>query len=159
MPPPPRHHTNTSYETSSTTTVNKINEHDMQTMTTQLLTASKETESGKGKFSALTHHLRLPRGLDANFRAASAIRDGFVFLLLLFIAAVLICYCSEPSRRVSSADEESLQEDEKEEYALPGPHIDADTRMHDTRTFYGWVRANNTSAQATGRPGEQQLQN
>lgn len=158
MPPPPHHHTNNSHETTPAITKNMINKRVMQKLTTQLLIGSEDTVAGKGKFSALTHHLRLPRGLNANFRAASAIRDGFLFLLLLAITAALICYCSKPIRHVSSADEESPQEDE-EEYALPGPHIDANTRRHDTRTFYGWVRASNASAQAVGSPGEQQMRN
>lgn len=125
----------------------------------QMFTATEETVGAKGKSSALTYHLRLPRNLDTDSGAISATRDGLIFLLLLAIVAAVLVYCSKPSRRASPPDEESSQDEEVEEYALPGPHIEANTRMHDTRTFYSWVRASNTAMRAAETSGEQRLRN
>jgi hypothetical protein len=135
-----------------------INELKMHAMAIQGSAAIGKAVAKKGSSSTLAHQLRLPRNLDTGSRTASAIRDGLVLLLLLVIAATVIHYCSKRSRRVSLVDEESLQEKDEREWALPGPHIDANTRMHDTRTFYGWVKASNTAARAEEGSERQQPQ-
>lgn len=109
------------------------------------LKATVGAVAGEANRSALMR--RLPRKLEDSSHATTAIRDGVVFLLLLLLAAIVLHYCSESCRRPSLLDEEDPPE-EDEGYALPGPHIDANTRMRHPRTFYDWVRASNAAAQA-----------
>lgn len=132
-----------------------INEREMHVTAVQAPTVIEEAVGNRTNSSAFTHLLRLPRNPDTNVRAASATGDGLIFLLLLITAAVVLYFCSKRSRHVSPVDEETPQEEEEEEHALPGPHIDANTRMYDIRTFHGWVRASNTAARAAEAPGQQ----
>ena len=133
-----------------------IDKRTMKAMTIQGSAAIGEAGATKGNPSTFTHQLHLPRDLDTGFRTASATKDGLVFLLLLAITALVLHYCSKRSRRVSLVDEETPQAEDEREWALPGPHIDANTRMHDTRTFYGWVKSSNTTARAAEASEQQQ---
>ena len=98
---------------------------------------------------------KLDRKLDHHLRAASTIRNGVFFLLLLLIAALLLSrYSRRDARRRHDDDETSQAADDGP--ALPGPHIDANTRMQlDNRpqTFYDWVRASNAASRASDMSG------
>lgn len=125
----------------------------MHEMTILKQTTTEEAVAGKVNFSALTHHL--PRKLDDSSRAASATRDGIVFLLLLLIAEIVLQYCSKRRPHPSFVDEETPPE-EDEGPALPGPHIDANTRMHHPWTFCDWVTVRNAAVPAS-EASEQQV--
>ncbi|KAJ8114462.1 hypothetical protein OPT61_g3659 [Boeremia exigua] len=75
--------------------------------------------------------------LAHHVHAASTIRDGVLFLLLMLTVAIVIhCYNMRNVRR--RGDDEAAQEEE-DGPALPGPHVDANTRMNlqnRPQTFY-----------------------
>ena len=111
-----------------------------------------------GKVNFLTHEHLLPRKLGDSLRAKSATRNGIFFLLLLFVAAIVIHHCSKRSSRLSPPDEEAPREEDNVP-ALPGPHIDANTRMHledRPQTFYDWVRASNAASWASPDSNQRQ---
>lgn len=118
----------------------------MHEMTILKQTTTGEAVAGKANFSALTYHL--PRNCDDSSRAASATRDGIVFLLLLLVAEIVLHYCSKRNPHPSFVDGETAP-GEDEGPALPGPHIDANTRMHHPRISYDWVRASNSAVPAS----------
>lgn len=104
-------------------------------------------EATTGKVVFLVRKIPLPRKLGFNSHTTSASRDGVFFLLLLLIVALVIHRYRERNSDRIVADEEAPRDDD---FALPGPHIDANTRMHlDNRpqTFYDWVRSSNAASQ------------
>ncbi|KAF9694190.1 hypothetical protein EKO04_008030 [Ascochyta lentis] len=113
----------------------------------------KFDEAAAEKVCCLGHKLPLPRKLETSLHAASASRDGAFFLLLLLIAAIVIYQSRKRSPRRRPAEEEAPQDDGP---ALPGPHVDANTRMHledRPQTFYDWVRASNAASRPPARRG------
>lgn len=104
--------------------------------------------SAASKVDRLVREHPLPRKLATGPKAASALRDGVVFLLLLLAVAIVMQRYRKRNTRPSPADEEAPQDDGP---ALPGPHIDANTRMqlgNRPQTFYDWVRASNAASRA-----------
>lgn len=104
--------------------------------------------SAASKVDRLVREHPLPRKLATGPKAGSALRDGVVILLLLLVVAIVMQRYRKRNTCPSPADEEAPQDDGP---ALPGPHIDANTRMqlgNRPQTFYDWVRASNAASRA-----------
>src|SRR5690242_20107484 len=144
---PPPDHQQPQYHNTTTTTAKMTSERAISGAMN--LTWEVYAEMSKGKANLLSRKHPQPRNLDHGPQAGSTTRDGAVLLLLLSASALLISLYRRHHARHVRGDTEAPQE-EDDGPALPGPHIDANTRMqlgHPRMTFYDWVRASNAAAQ------------
>ena len=99
------------------------------------------------KADCIEHEALPPSKFDNNPPSASTTRDGLFLLLMLLLAALLLHHFYKRSPNRTPIDEEVAQDSGP---ALPGPHINANTRLqlneNRPQTFYDWVRASNADA-------------